>query len=86
MLTNIKEELGIVLQPTTFHLFIYGKLKNKESKILNKYRDNIIKRKDVLDFFRIQNIPKKCQSRFLKELQGYGLVKIVNKNSIEIVY
>ncbi len=81
MLSSIKEKLLINREPGIFHSMIYEKLKNKSSVSEN----NVLKRKDVKFLLGKHTIHKESQDRFLKEMQDFGLIKIKNKQNIELI-
>jgi len=79
MLGNIKEDLIEDLKPTSIHDFIICKvIERKEEHDIN------IKRKELVKILIIYNIPKTIHDLFIKELEMYNLIKIVDKQNIEI--
>lgn len=81
MLENIKKELNLASQKKVFHTFIADKLKEKR----DNSHTNIIKRKDVKIILCAYNISKKLHQDFLKEMEDYKLIKIKDKQNIEVM-
>lgn len=79
MLERIKKELLLEAKPGVFHKFIAAKLKETTG-----FNSNIIKRKDAC-YSISRHMNKDCADKFLKEMEGYGLVKIKDKQNIEIL-
>lgn len=80
MLANIKKELGLKTRtPGVFHKFIVEKLKEKIDGT------NILKHKEVRTLLYCHAVPIQMQERFLKELECYGLIKILDKQNIEVL-
>ncbi len=80
MLGEIKKELGIKTRtPGIFHKFIAEKIKLK----LNG--NTTIKRKDIRTLLYCHAISIQMQERFLKEMENYGLIKIIDKQNIQIL-
>ena len=79
MLSNIKKELGLKTRtPGVFHKFIAEKLIEKVD------HTNVLRHKEVRTLLYCHAVPIQMQERFLKELEGYGLIKIIDKQNIEI--
>ena len=80
MLENIKRELGIKTRtPGVFHKFIAEKLKEKCDGT------NILKHKEVRTLLYCHAVHLQMQERFLKELENCGLIKILDKQNIEVL-
>lgn len=62
-----------------FHTFIAYKLKDR-----CKPYSNILKRKEAKEILRIHNIPASIYEKFLKEMEEFKLIKIRDKQNIEI--
>ena len=80
MLSNIRKELGLKTRsPGIFHKFI-------AEKLIEKVDDtNIMRHREVRTLLYCHTIPIQMQERFLKELEGYGLIKILDKQNIEVL-
>ena len=80
MLGNIKKELGIKTRTAgVFHKFI-------AEKLIEKVDDtNILRHKEVRTLLYCHAVPIQMQERFLKELEGYGLIKILDKQNVEVL-
>ena len=80
MLGELKKELGIKTRtPGVFHTFIAEKLSCK----LNG--TNIMTRKEARTILYCHSISLQMQERFLKEMENYGLIKIIDKQNIELL-
>ena len=83
MLKSLKKELGIKTRtPGAFHTFVALRLLEKRSD----NNSNIMKRKEaIIIMCNTCFIPKRIFESFLKEMECFGLVKIINKQNIEIM-
>lgn len=81
MLEKLKVELELENKLTgEFHKFIAQQFKER-----NDNTSNILERKKALRIFHIYNIPKKCRSSFLKDMESLGLIKLKDKQNIELL-
>lgn len=64
-----------------FHLFIFEKIKEKNPNLLNK----VIRRDEALKVLWHYNIPKVCRHKFLEEMQHFGLIRLKDKQNIELL-
>ena len=64
-----------------FHYFIYVKLKEK----IDNPGSNMIKRSEVKKVLYNNHIPIVLHQKFLREMEGFGLVKLKNKQNIRIL-
>lgn len=81
MLDNLKQELGLLgRNKDVFHSLMHTKLKSQLCSINN----NIARREDVL-YSLSRHMKKECAEDFLKEMEGYGLIRFKNKQNIEIL-
>lgn len=83
MLEGIKEELDIKERtPSTFHSLIADKLREKN----DNPNTDIIKRKLAKKIMcEMHTIPTRLFNDFLKEMENYDLIKITDKQNIEIL-
>ena len=82
MLENLKDKLNLnSKQQGIFHNLIYEKFKEKSSNSIN----SIIKRNEVRIILYNSHVPIKFHQDFLKEMQDFGLIKLKNKQNIEIL-
>ena len=66
-------------QQSVYHNYIAFKLKEKF-----KFQTNI-KRKQVREFLYPYAIPKPLRNTFIKEMEQFGLIKIKDKQNIELL-
>ena len=82
MLEKLKEELELNIELTgEFHKFIAEKFKVKALE----YNSNILRRKKAFEVFRVNGIPKRCKFSFLKDMETLGLIKLKDKQNIELL-
>lgn len=63
-----------------YHCFIANKLKERTD-----HTTNVLKRKEIKQVLSIHSVPKVFHCKFLKEMEGYGLIKVKDKQNIEIL-
>ena len=76
---NFKEELNIKEKPTIFHLFIFEKLLQKL-----EFNSRKMDRELARSVMSKHTIPKHHHCTFLKEMEGCGLVRCLDKRNIEL--
>ena len=64
-----------------YHSFLVDKIKEKKSSI---EESNIIKREEMRKFLCSYNVPRVIHSKFIKELEESGLVRVIDKQNIEV--
>ena len=80
MLDKIKKELGVNIEPGVFHKIIAEKLKEK----MKNRHTLIIKRIEVKFILSRHTISRANHQKFLKEMEGFGLIKLKDKQNIEL--
>ncbi len=68
-------------KPGVFHEFIGTKIVAKNHALKNK----IIKRAEIKRIFNAYNIPNVLHQRFLKEMELSGILRIKDKQNIELL-
>ena len=82
MLGKIEEGSELNNQITgEFYKFIAEKFKIKAAE----YNSNILRREKAFEVFRVNGIPKRCKFSFLKDMESLGLIKLKDKQNIELL-
>jgi len=63
-----------------FHKYIHIKLQQRLKNL-----DDTMERKKVIRVLGNYNIPNELSDKFLKEMQGFGLLKQINQKKIQIL-
>ncbi len=87
MLDGLTENLDLNNRVTSIHKYIHGKIIARDCKMLKDFpREETKIHKDKIEkFLFIHMIPKSIHQIFLKEMESYGLIKILDKRTIEIL-
>lgn len=87
MLGNINRNLNLDNHIPVIHKYIHKKILSKDSKLLKDLPKDemIIARACIKKFLSRYMIPLEIQTSFLKEMESYGLLKILDKQTIEML-
>lgn len=87
MMDNLIHNINLDNRIPVIHQYIYRKIINRESKKLVNIplAESRISREDISQFLYDCMIPKQIQDDFLKEMEGYGLIKLSSRRTIEII-
>ena len=87
MFDNLTEDLNLNNRIPIIHKYIHQKILERGSKLLRgiPIDETKIERVCMRSFLSRYMIPIEIQNTFLKEMEEYGLIKIKNKNVIEIL-
>ena len=87
MLDNITGNLDLDNRIPIVHKYIYQKILERGSKLLRDIPldETKIERVCMRRFLSRYMVPVEIQNIFLKEMEEYGLIKISNKKTIEII-
>ncbi len=87
MLGGLSERLDIKNRIPAVHRYIHNKLLNRDSRVFKDIPAQELKlpQEKVKTFLYDNMVPKQIHDPFLKEMENYGLIKILNHKCIEIL-
>ena len=87
MLGSLTKNLELDNRIPCIHKYIHGKIVSRDSKVLKDLakEETKIQKDKIEKFLFINMIPKGLHNIFLKEMESYGLIKIQDKRTIEIL-
>jgi len=80
MLENLKEELRLKDKATIFHFYLFEKMAQKLEP-----NTNIMDRKIAKFILCRHTIPNQHHQVFLREMESCGLIKLTDKQNIELI-
>ena len=87
MLDKIVHDFNLNNRISSIHQYLHTKIVDRDSKILSGIPKHIteIDKAVIEQFLFTHMVPKHLRDTFLKEMEIYGLIKLINRNKIKII-